>query len=334
VSTAYPPPGEPTPQDDHGRDVPPDEPTRPDQEQPYSAVQEGAGSQDREESGATQLPSYGQQPGYGEQPSYEQPGSQPPPPYGQPPPAYGEPPPAYGEQPPAYGEQPPAYGEQPPAYGQQQPPPTYGQPPPAYGEQLPAYGQQPAAYGEQPWSGAPVAQPWDNSAYGTPMAGALPKEAYASWGQRVGAYLIDFGIFFVLAIIAGIVIAVGASRSSSSYDPATSATATHFDPLVGIGYLLLILVVLAQLAFTIWNRWVRAGRTGMSIGKERMGIKLVGVESGAPIGGGKAFLRDFVRGLIGYVPIVPLVDLLFPLWDDKRQTLTDKIMSTVVVKNR
>ena len=50
--------------------------------------------------------------------------------------------------------------------------------------------------------------------------------------------------------------------------------------------------------------------------------------------GAIGFVRDVTTSvfLLGYVPIVPLVDLLFPLWDDKRQTLTDKIMSTVVVR--
>jgi RDD family len=306
VSTPYPPSGEPERRDESAQ--------RPDE----------AGSQD---TGSTPLPSYGQQPGYAEQP-----------------PVYGEQPPAYGQQPPAaYGQQPPAaYGQQPPpAYGQQ-PPPAYGQqPPPAYGgQQLPAYGQQPPAYEQQPpaygqpWGGGvPQAQPWDNSAYGVPAAGALPKEAYASWGQRVAGYLIDYGVFIVAGLIAGVIIAIGLTRSSSSYDPATGAV-SDVDPLVIIGYLLLILIGIVQLGFTIWNRWIRAGRTGMSIGKEKTNTRLVGADTGTPIGAGKAFLRDLVRGLLGYVPLVPLIDALFPLWDDKRQTLTDKIMSTVVLKNQ
>ena len=236
--------------------------------------------------------------------------------------------PSYGQQP-GYGEQPPAYGQQqPPAYGQQQPPAYGQQQPPAYGQQQPwAYGQQ------QPWGGGvPQMQPWDNSAYGSAAAGALPKDAYASWGQRVGAYLIDVGVFILADIIAGIVLGIGIARSSVA-DPATGTTA-DVDPLVGVAQLLFVLILIVQLAFTIWNRWIRAGRTGMSLGKERMGIKLVGVDGGAPIGGGKAFLRDLVRALISNVPLVVFVDLLFPLWDDKRQTLTDKIMSTVVVKNQ
>lgn len=297
MSTPHPPSGDPGPRDESGQD--PEDSAGQDQQQgqPYSAIQEGSGQEGSGQEGSGQDRGQSQLPSYGQQS-----GS--------------------GEQPPGYGEQPPQ-----PGYGQQ-PPPAYGQ------QQLPAYGQQPPAYGQQaPAYGLPQTQPWDNSAYGVPAAGALPKESYASWGQRVGAYLIDVGVFIVADIIATIIIVIGLARSSSTLESASS-TAADVDPLVGVGYLLLILIAIVQLAFTIWNRWVRAGRTGMSIGKEKMGIKLVGVESGAPIGGGKAFLRDLVRALLSYVPIVPLIDLLFPLWDDKRQTITDKIMSTVVVKNQ
>jgi uncharacterized RDD family membrane protein YckC len=42
----------------------------------------------------------------------------------------------------------------------------------------------------------------------------------------------------------------------------------------------------------------------------------------------------FVRDLCHFVDaIICYVGFLFPLWDDKRQTLADKIVSTVVVKN-
>ena len=285
----------PTARDESGQEVPADEAGQ--QDQQYSAVQEGSGPDGGQ---PAQLPSYGQT----------------------------------------------AAGEQPPATGSSRPPTASSHRPraaatglraaaaTAYGQQPPAYGQQPPAYGEQPWGGVPQAQPWDNSAYGTAAAGALPKEAYASWGQRVGAYLIDYGVFIVGLHHRGhhsrhracqfVDLARSGDRQPRPSSIRSPSSVTCCSSSSGS----------RQLAFTIWNRWIRAGRTGMSIGKERMGIKLVGVESGAPIGGGKAFLRDLVRGLLGYVPLVPLIDLLFPLWDDKRQTLTDKILSTVVVKNQ
>jgi uncharacterized RDD family membrane protein YckC len=131
-----------------------------------------------------------------------------------------------------------------------------------------------------------------------------------------------------VSIIGYVVALIGVARTdTSSY----YGQSVDMDPLTVVGYAIQGVAFLALVVFSIWNRWIRTGRTGMSIGKEKMGIKLVSEDTGQPIGGGMAFVRDlahFVDGLIcdiGY---------LFPLWDDKRQTLADKIVKTVVVKTR
>ena len=80
------------------------------------------------------------------------------------------------------------------------------------------------------------------------------------------------------------------------------------------------------LAFAIWNYGYRQGTTGSSIGKSVMKFTVVGEQTGQPIGFGRSVLRQLahiVDALICYV------GFLFPLWDAKRQTLADKIMSTV-----
>jgi uncharacterized RDD family membrane protein YckC len=273
-------------------------------------------------------------------------------PYGQPeqpaPPSYGAPtappaaPPVYRQQPPSpYGQQPPpgAYGQQPPPspYGQQPPPGAYGQQPlpspygqqPAdpYGQQQPpgAYGQQqpPGAYGQQQYPGYPG---YPANPYG---AIALPKEAYASWGQRVGAFLLDGLLALPFVIVGSILIGIGVASTASSltYDPATgtyNSTGAGFSLLAVLGYLIYAVGVLAV---SIWNRYYTAGKTGQSWGKRVMGLKLVRESDGQPIGGGMAFVRDLahvVDALICYI------GYLFPLWDLKRQTLADKIVSTVV----
>jgi uncharacterized RDD family membrane protein YckC len=241
--------------------------------------------------------------------------------YGQPPPAYGQPPPVYGQPPPVYGQPPPVYGQQPyaqPPYGQQShPQPPYAQPP--FGQQ--PYGQPQPGYG-QPFG---TAQPWDSAFGMSPLVG-LPKEAFASWGQRVAAYLIDVGGFWVVITIGYILVIIGQSSSvSDGYGQ------PGVDPLTVIGLVILGIGSVAFLIFSIWNRWLRTGRTGMSVGKERMGIKLVSEDTGQPIGPGMAFVRDlahYVDGLICYL------GYLFPLWDERRQTLADKIVKTVVVKTR
>jgi hypothetical protein len=88
--------------------------------------------------------------------------------------------------------------------------------PPGYGQQPPVYGQQPG-YGQQPPYGA--AQPWDNGTYGMAPIGVLPKEGYASWGQRVGAYLLDFAAFWLIWTVGYVLVVIGVARTGSSGRP-------------------------------------------------------------------------------------------------------------------
>jgi uncharacterized RDD family membrane protein YckC len=211
----------------------------------------------------------------------------------------------YGGQPQQpYGGQP---GGQPP-YGGQQP---GGQPP--YGGQV---GGQPPPYGAQPPYGAPQQQPYGGQPYGSmpPPPPAYPMPAgsgsYATWIQRVGASLIDGLItlpFSILAVVLG------------------RGTDDNGLPTLNALYWIFLL-----LGFIVggYNRWFLTGKTGQSWGKKALGIRLIGEQTGQPIGAGMAFVRDiahFVDGIICYV------GFLFPLWDAKKQTLADKIMKTLVV---
>jgi uncharacterized RDD family membrane protein YckC len=243
----------------------------------------------------------------------------------------------YGQQPdpqsgqddqPAYGQSDqPTYGQ--PAYGQQ----PYPQAPAAYGQQ--PYPTAPAAYGQQPADSNYAQQPWNQqdvygaNAYGVGAYAGAPKEAFASWGKRVGAWLIDFGVFIAIFII-GYVLVVAGAAASTHIDPVSGrrvANATA-SPALAIGYILIIANWLAMVGFCIWNRWIRQGRTGQTVGKQKLGIKLVRADNGQPFGAGMCFVRDlahYIDGMICYI------GYLWPLWDGKRQTLADKICSTVVV---
>ncbi len=217
---------------------------------------------------------------------------------------------------PAYGQDQPQYGQ--PQYGQQQ----YGQQP-AYGQQ-PRYGQ--AGYGDTSYGGsqfggapyggatqypsAPPPPPYDQqyAGYGYP-AGGLPvgMPRLASWGQRAGAFVLDNGI----AIAAGWI--SGATRSLT------------LDVVFGV-------ISLAGIVWAIMNA-VRAGRTGQSYGKRTMGIRLLRLEDGQPIGGGRGFLRLFLNWLLWLLCIIPgVLNLAWPLWDDRKQTWSDKIAKSVVVQ--
>lgn len=209
----------------------------------------------------------------------------------------------------------------------QQPPPNpYAPPQGAPGHPAPGAGA-PAAPGTHAmaggYAGAPVPvarEPWG------PLAG---------WFTRVVAMLIDSLVQLIgmVPYVVGIVLfVIGApessyeSRSSELSGPAP--TDTGDTGLMVLGGVLVVLGLLMMFAIQIWNRAFKQGRTGQSIGKKVMGIRLVDEHTGQPIGAGMAFVRDLAHALDGFV----YIGYLWPLWDDKRQTFADKILGTVVVE--
>jgi uncharacterized RDD family membrane protein YckC len=71
---------------------------------------------------------------------------------------------------------------------------------------------------------------------------------------------------------------------------------------------------------------------GYSIGQGLVHIKVVDV-SGNLLTQGAAFLRLVVRVALAFVPFLPMLDLLWPLWDERGQTLHDKVVNCYVVNN-
>jgi len=123
---------------------------------------------------------------------------------------------------------------------------------------------------------------------------------YANWGQRVGCYLIDI----IPVVIIGII-----------------GSATR-------NVIIALLFDLVALVVNGYNRWYMAGTTGQSWGKKALNLKLVSDSTGTPIGPGLAFARDICHILDS---LACYIGWLFPIWDAKRQTFADKIISTVVV---
>ena len=92
------------------------------------------------------------------------------------------------------------------------------------------------------------------------------------------------------------------------------------------GYLGYLVMTLASFYFLYMQ-----GATGATPGKKLTGLRVLGVQTGRPIGGWLGIVRNIahvVDALICYI------GFLFPLWDEKRQTLADKIMGTVVISNQ
>ena len=153
----------------------------------------------------------------------------------------------------------------------------------------------------QPY-GTPPTNPY-GEVHGQPVYGA----AYAGWGKRVGATLIDVLIVVPAYIVAGIGQGIGG----------------------GAGGLITVIGYLAAIAIFVWNVCLQGGNTGYTIGKGVLGIKLIKEQTGQPIGAGMAFVRQLVHILDG---LPCYVGYLWPLWDAKKQTFADKILTTIVIE--
>lgn len=226
----------------------------------------------------------------------------------QPPPG-GYPPPGGGQQYPP--QQPPPGGQYPP----QQPPPG-GYPPP--GGQPPPGGYPPPG---QQYATIPVA-PW-----GAPLA---------SWGKRVGAAIIDAFVVGIPAVIIMFAAGVGAFASADLdcvFNPATGVT-----ECTGGDSSFFVAIALTQgiplLVFAVYGTFMNGSERGQTVGKMALKIQVRDEATGGPIGYGKAFLRWLVGAGLSLVTcgLGGLVDVLFPLWDNKRQTIHDKAVSSLVVE--
>lgn len=145
---------------------------------------------------------------------------------------------------------------------------------------------------------------------------------FASFGSRLGAFLIDS---LILGIIAAIVLfgGVAVAGMAIASDPESSAMGSL---ALGIG-----LFTYALLFVIPWLYYARSesGMKMATIGKRALGIQVID-SSGYPISflraTGRHFSKAFISGMIcgmGY---------FFPLFTAKKQALHDLVVSTLVVK--
>lgn len=131
----------------------------------------------------------------------------------------------------------------------------------------------------------------------------------ATWGQRVGAYLLNtvilFAGFVAVAVVAGIIGAVS-------------------DVL---GVLVTLAGNVVIIAASLYFYWLD-GETGASPGKRVLGLRTVKADTGELIGGGMGIVRAIAHIVD---QLVCFIGFLLPLWDEKRQTIADKIVGTVVL---
>jgi uncharacterized RDD family membrane protein YckC len=154
----------------------------------------------------------------------------------------------------------------------------------------------------------------------------LPREAYTQWFSRVLAWIIDYiPVFILLGIGYGLLFGTQETAcitDTSEYDLGEfCATGTSTLGILSIG-----ITWLLSVAYLVWNYGYRQGTTGSSIGKSIIKFKVVSETTGQPIGFGMSIVRQLAHIIDG---AICYIGYLFPLWDPKRQTIADKIMSTI-----
>lgn len=148
-------------------------------------------------------------------------------------------------------------------YGQPQGQPGYGQP-----QGQPGYGYpQGAPQGVPPQQGYGYPQQPAYPGYQQDGYGATPP--YANWGQRFLGTLVDGLIFLVPYIL--IIVSQGKGV------------------LLAIGAIVIIGIAIWQL--------IQEGKTGQTVGKKTLGIRLVRESDGQPLGVGMAFVRRLAHFL-------------------------------------
>lgn len=245
--------------------------------------------------------------------------------------SFGDPNNPYGQQQPQAPQGP--YGQQPPVPQQGQP--GYGYPQQAPQQQPYGYPQQQAvpqqqAYGGYPQQGAPYGQPG--------MPGMGMPTGYASWGARLGAFLLDGLIIaavpIILYIIAGVMAASSVSTpdysscqtgdytcmQNAANDAAASSTPVGAIIMIALAWLIMIGGTFFLIA--------KEGASGQTPGKKALGVKVIKETTGQPLGFGMTFVRYLCRYLNG---LLCGLGWLWPLWDEKSQTWADKLAGTVVV---
>lgn len=194
-----------------------------------------------------------------------------------------------------------------------------------------------------PGYGAPPPPPPAGGPWGAPASygAGPPQPGYgvqkANFGQRLVAFIIDIIILNIMLVPAWAVLFNGDTEwvpcrideeGDRTFDDDVPINGQCEEPTDGTVAISLGVGALGVVGYLIYVGRLE-GRTGATLGARAMGIKVVDMNTGLPIGGGRAVGRWF-GSLISRV--VCLLGYLWMLWDDQSQTWHDKMTNAVVVR--
>ncbi|MFE7232253.1 RDD family protein [Streptomyces sp. NPDC002405] len=169
--------------------------------------------------------------------------------------------------------------------------------------------QQPYGYGQ------PTYPPPAGPAPVGPPPGALGNQ-----GARLAARFLD-GVFMLLALllVAGLVVLI----QNLTVDNDSIGMVAGVIGYSGIGVVLL--------CYEPVMHW----KSGATYGKRICGLRVARLDDGRHLSFGRAWLRWFTGFLMGFVPFLGLLDVLWCLWDKPfQQCLHDKAANSVVLTTR
>lgn len=157
-------------------------------------------------------------------------------------------------------------------------------------------------------------------------AGAPPPAAAHRLTTRAFAWLIDVlmaAAAGAVPALVGLWLLVAGGQWSRRSDGTRVLEAVPPAALV-----LLALAVLVHVLVAAWNQGVRQGRTGHSIGKQRLGLLVLDQHTGAPLGSGRGLLRWALSVVLG---AVCLLTYLWAIVDPRARTWHDHLVGSTVV---
>jgi len=152
---------------------------------------------------------------------------------------------------------------------------------------------------------------------------------YATYGSRVGGWLIDFVILGIVGYLLGLIFDAGhiARVNITTHTLTHGTTVTHVNHFSALGPVIQVVIVL------LYGAIMCGSRRGQTVGMMAVGARAVDRDTGGPIGFGRALGRGAMEYLLFVLLFIPwIIDMLFPAWDRRSQTLHDKVSKTVVVK--
>lgn len=162
-----------------------------------------------------------------------------------------------------------------------------------------------------------------------------PPAPYATWLRRVAGSLLDsiiFGLPSIFFIVFGAYLASATNNvvCTQSLNMPLHCTSTS-NRWVGLGIAFIAIGIAISLGYIVYAIFAIGGKRGATIGMIIVKLRCTRDTTFTKVGYGLAFGRLLMTWVFQIITLVGLLDSLWPIWDDKHQTLHDKVASTVVL---